>query len=313
MADVVEQLTSFFHAISVQLGSLTTAVNSQSVVNIVPTFAGNPAHFKNWIKAIQRYEILTGVDDEKLKGITLQSAQGPVADFIARWMRDHQNQTWAHLKTELQSRFGEITDRSIAFSMLRRVRQERNESVQIYAERLLAIAEDAFTGQDQADLPTIERQLVGFFIDGLAYDYLKLKVMRENPDRLQAAVHIAMTEQNLRRKFNLRTGREDRTVEPMEVDHARPARCQLCKRNGHEARECRTFRRERAEAVNMTRQFSGSRGRDQRQIPRQSSSLICWFCYEPGHKKVDCERFKRLRARGTQEAPARLTKPSENM
>ena len=100
-----------------QLGSLTTAVNSQSVVHIVPTFAGNPSHFKNWIKAIQGYEILTGVDDEKLKGLMLQSAQGLVADFIARWMRDHQYQTWVNLKTELQSRFLEMTDRSIAFSM----------------------------------------------------------------------------------------------------------------------------------------------------------------------------------------------------
>ena len=66
----------------------------------------------------------------------------------------------------------------------------------------------------------------------------------------------------------------------MEVDRAQPARCQLCKRIDHEAHECRTFRRERPEAVNMTRQFSGSHGHQQRQIPRQSSSLICWFCYE---------------------------------
>ena len=60
-----------------------------------------------------------------------------------------------------------------------------------------------------------------------------MKVMRENPDRLQAAVHIAMNEQNLRRKFNLRTGRDDPVPETMEVDHARPSRCQICRRLGH--------------------------------------------------------------------------------
>ena len=32
------------------------------------------------MKAIQRYEILTWVDDEKLKGITLQTAKDPVTD-----------------------------------------------------------------------------------------------------------------------------------------------------------------------------------------------------------------------------------------
>ena len=47
MADVAEQLTTFFHAITVQLASLTSAVHSQGVANIVPKFSGNPAHFKN--------------------------------------------------------------------------------------------------------------------------------------------------------------------------------------------------------------------------------------------------------------------------
>ena len=219
MAEAAEKLGQFFHAITIQLASLTSAVHSQGVANIMPTFSGNPAHYKNWIKTIKRYEILTRVDDNKLKRITLQTAQGPVADFIARWMNDHPIQAWATLKAELQSCFGEITDRSIALSLLRRVQQERGESVPIYAERLLAIAEDAFQGQNQVDLATIERQLVGFFVGRLAFDYLKMKVMRENLDRLQAAVHITMTEQNLGRQFNLRTGREDR-AEPMKVDHA---------------------------------------------------------------------------------------------
>ena len=88
--------------------------------------------------------------------------------------------------------------------MLRRAKQDKNESVQIYTELLLAIAEDVFQGQDQADLAAIECRLVRFFIDGLAFDYLKLKVMRENPNRLQGSVAVAMAEQNLRRKFNLR-------------------------------------------------------------------------------------------------------------
>ena len=307
MAEAAEQLGQFFHAITVQLASLTSAVHSQGVANIVPTFSGNPAHYKNWIKAIQRYEILTGVDDNKLKGITLQTAQGPVADFIARWMNDHPTQTWAILKAELQSRFGKITDRSIAFSLLRRVRQERGESVQIYAERLLAIAEDAFQGQDQADLAAIERQLVGFFIEGLAFDYLKMKVMRENPDRLQAAVHIAMTEQNLRRKFNLRTGREDR-AEPMEVDQARPPRCQLCRKLGHEARACRTNPRERVEAVTLARGITQNSARQGRGRGTWQTNTLCWHCSSPGHIRARCEKYKEmLRKRGTQEAPARLT------
>ena len=58
--------------------------------------------------------------------------------------------------------------------------------MQIYAERLLNLAQDAFQGEGQnaAELAPIERQLVGYFKDGLVHNYLKIKVMRENPEDL---------------------------------------------------------------------------------------------------------------------------------
>ena len=130
---------------------------------------------------------------------------------------------------ELQSRFAEVIDKSYALGLLRQIRQERNENVQIYAVRLLNLAEDDFQGEGQnlAVLAPIERQLVGFFTDGLYYDYLKIKVMRENTEELRRAVAIAMAEQNLRKRFNLRKGRqlEDHKyhdIEPMDVSTARP-------------------------------------------------------------------------------------------
>ena len=53
-----------------------------------------------------------------------------------------------------------------------------------------------------------------------------------------------MVEQNLRRKFNLRTGREECRVEPMKEGQVQPRRCQICQKLGHEARDCRTLKRE---------------------------------------------------------------------
>ena len=59
-----------------------------------------------------------------------------------------------------------------------------------------------FTKLDKA---VVESQLVGFFIDGLYHDYLRMKLMRENPKTFQLAVQSALTEQNLRKRLNLRS------------------------------------------------------------------------------------------------------------
>ena len=63
----------------------------------------------------------------------------------------------------------------------RKVRQKPNESIQVFAERLLALGEDAVEGIGDK---FVERQMVGFFIDGLYKDQMKLKIMRANPLRL---------------------------------------------------------------------------------------------------------------------------------
>ena len=91
-------------------------------------------------------------------------------------------------------RFAEVNDPHQAFTMLHKARQVKNESEQVYTERLYTLANDAFAKVDEA---VVESQLVGFFIDGLYHDFLYMKVMRENPNTFQAAVQSLLTEQNL--------------------------------------------------------------------------------------------------------------------
>ena len=64
------------------------------------------------------------------------------------------------------------------------------------------MANDAFAKVDKA---FVESQLVGFFIDGLYHDFLSMKVMRENPNTFQDAVQSALAEQNLQKRFQLRS------------------------------------------------------------------------------------------------------------
>ena len=66
--------------------------------------------------------------------------------------------------------------------MLHKVQQHKTETVQVYAERLYALAQDAFENTNKV---LVASQLIGFFIDGLYYDFLCMKVMLEGSKTFQ--------------------------------------------------------------------------------------------------------------------------------
>ena len=116
------------------------------------------------------------------------------------------------------------------------------EPAHVYAEMLYALANEAFVKVDKA---VVEPELVAFFFDGLYYDFLCMKVIRKNPKEFWAAVQSALAEQNLRKRFQLRSNdhdnQKDRTEELMEMNHIRPQRkCFLCHKVGHLAKHCKS-------------------------------------------------------------------------
>lgn len=134
--------------------------------------------------------------------------------------------------------------------LLRRVKQTENENLQIFAERLLSLAKQA--------QGVIETHLCGIFVDGLYSDRLRLKVMRDNPNTMTAAINSARLEFTLKQRFQLRTGRDyfapqSFRGEPMEIDHYRPKHqkvsavevrynkeivCRNCRNKGHISAQC---------------------------------------------------------------------------
>ena len=96
-------------------------------------------------------------------------SKGAVSDYIQRYMTEHPNSSWQDLKSELNIRFAEVNDSHYAFTMLHKARQTESETVQVDAERLYILANDAFAKVDKG---VIESPLIGFFIDGLFHDYL---------------------------------------------------------------------------------------------------------------------------------------------
>ena len=176
-------------------------------------------------------------------------------------------------------RFVEVNDPDHAITMLCKAKAIKNESVQVYAERLYTLANDTFVKVDKA---VVESQLVGFFIDGLYHDFLCMKVMRENPKTFQAAVQSAFAEQNLRKRFEFRSNdhdnQKDRTEELMEIDHIRPQRkCFLCSKGGHFTKHCKS------RSVNAIAQVKEP----------ETGEIHCWRCGEVGHLKRNCPKNSR--------------------
>lgn len=273
--DVVGQV---FQNLAVEMGNVSTALGAQGVNQIVLPFEGEAKKFKEWVKSIEKYAALMNLDDVRTKRVAYQSSRGPVSDFIKRYFEGNAGATWVQLKEELGRRFSEVTDAQHAFMLLRKVRQKLGETVQVYAERLLTLAEDAF---DHQQGPPVQRQLIDIFVDGLAADQLKLKVLRENPNTLEAAVTAATNEQNLRRRFNLRTHHQHvPDDEQMEVDHYRPAlRCFKCHKIGHKSKDCRAKAHVSA-VVNSNQPTSDDRKKE----------MLCWYCSKKGHFKRECRK-----------------------
>ena len=222
MTSQVPDLGMALKCFAEQLGGLRDAFQAQGISHVVPNFDGKQAEFHNWIKAIEKYALLARLPDDQKRFIALQSSSGLVADFLQRYLNSHPGCKWDMLKQELSARFALVSDSIHALTLLGRIRQGRNENVQIFAERLLNLAQQAF--QDQGG-PVMEQQLIGFFIDGLVSNAIKMKILRESPNTFQDAIKIATAEQNLINRFNLRVhghGFSGQNPEPMEVDHSRP-------------------------------------------------------------------------------------------
>ena len=262
-----------------QFKTLTTAV-SVPLFQVVKTYNGDPNKFKIWEREVERYAQMAKLGDEDVPRIAYVTCSGSIELFIKRYLEQKENDfespKWSELKHLLQKRFSYVQDPQQAMAILRKIRQRPEESVQIFSERFLRVAEDAFPENpcNETAKNILEKQLVDIFCDSLYHDYLRLKLMREDPQDYESAVSIAMNEQNLRKRFALRSGSEEtnydlqtntpyphqsyvdearnthqnithfsqmtdsRNIEPMDVDHLRRNLCYKCKRTGHKPQDC---------------------------------------------------------------------------
>ena len=140
-------------------------MGAQGVGTKLEVFSGEPKGLKEWIKSIEKYAILTNADDVQAECIAYQASKGAVSDFIHCYITANPNDTWNQLKNELSDRFSQIHDSQHAFTFLRQTKQNPSETVQVYAERLFALDQEAFAGQQGVLVMWRAKSLVSVLMD----------------------------------------------------------------------------------------------------------------------------------------------------
>ena len=187
-----------------QLSMISHLLGTQNAQTSLNRYGGDPKKFQQWVRSLEKHALLAGVSDgEGMKALALQSSEGPVSDFLVRYLKNETTCSWEGVLTQLKARFADIVDSQHGLQVLRATKQKSGEAVQIYAEHLLCVAEQAWPDQS-LNQPLIQRQLIDIFIDGLRDTTIARKVLREDPNSLNQAVQISVTEQILAKKFELR-------------------------------------------------------------------------------------------------------------
>ena len=90
-----------------------------------------------------------------MRSLAISTLTGPAADFLWRIIEHTPEVTWNQIKDALKQRYSDISDVLYARWSMRGLVQTKTESVQNFGERIIAVAREAYPGQDLND-PTIQ-------------------------------------------------------------------------------------------------------------------------------------------------------------
>ena len=265
---------------------LQLEIRADSLSKHVRDFNGEGSRrFQEWIRDIERVGTALNADDERYRVLALQTLKGPAADFLTRILRTNPNLNWDRIKRRLGQQYSDQSDVHLTQQKLRRLTQQKGESVQTFSERILGLADDAYPGHN-IDNPLIQSVLIDAFIDGLTDDHIARRLIRNVPGTFNQAVQVAADEQQASRAFSIR-----RRDEPMEVDS-------IAVENGQAIGQLR----KQMEVLNtkigqMTQGETIPKSKFGSKKPRyewtSEGKPICFFCKKIGHKQSQCYSKKR--------------------
>ena len=249
----------------------------------IKAYDGLPKEFKSWSRELDRAKLTLDLSDNEAKLLAFETSKDYVSDAIERHLKDLErtgkNESWEEFKLIFKKRFAEVTTPTHAMSILRATKQGREESVALYAEKLISLAKEAYVEVlptlPEGSYSLVDQQIVTIFQEGLSDHMIRAKVIRGKPTNMARAIELATEEVMFRqmlgsRSSNSATGAYGGRVEsPMEVDHLRKSKCYECNGMGHQARNCPNRRRRpaRVEAIGQ---------------------VNCWGCGSEGHFRREC-------------------------
>ena len=283
---------------------VTQEIRASSMGRSIRTFSGQGIQkLHDFLKDVERITLAVNASDEQVRALTLQSVTGVASTFLLKYLTDHKDANWDSIKKAIKERFSDLADEQVAAQKLRTLHQNKEESVQTFAERVEDVASDAYPTAVTTD-KFFQQTLVQIFKDGLREDGIVRKLIKERPETLEKAVSSATVAQQNTRAFALRRGRQE---EDMEVDMI--SEDQRIKKV--EDQMSSLTQKMDSLADMMKGMASGGYPRGQRNNygarPKTKSDFkftadgkpICSHCDKPGHIKRDCFKWKAEKGNST--------------
>ena len=216
---LAQTATNQHQAVLDTMQKIQLELRAQGAAQNLQGFAGEGSDkFQLWLQDLERALTQLGGDDARARVLVLQTLSGPAAEFANREIKKNGNITWKKLREKLTARFSDMSDLAFAKQKLRRMVQDKAESVQNFYERLLTVAKSAYT-EEKLQEEYIQLEMVEHFLDGLTDDGMVRRLIRLKPKTLDDALQKATDEQQVQKSFNLRRGHvTEQEHTPMEVD-----------------------------------------------------------------------------------------------
>ena len=187
----------------------------QRCVHLVQPFAGDDHEdFLRWRDEIERTLMqLTDENGSSARSLALQTLSGSAESFAARLIKAEPHIGWSELRKAMEERYFSRADVLSARQELQTLRQDENEKVASFYERIMKLATRVHS-QDIIDDRLIQTELVETFINGLNHGETMKLLIETSPTTLEEALQLAAKEESTEREFKARRG------PPVQLDDA---------------------------------------------------------------------------------------------